>query len=140
VYKRQDLGNYIAPTIIENVKPEMEIAQEEVFGPVLVIFKAKSYEDAMRIHNSSPYGLTASIFTQDVNISFRFFDDAEAGVCYVNAPTFGSETHMPFGGFKRSGLGYREAGWAIMEACSEVKTLYVDYSARIQNAQFVEED
>jgi len=114
----------------------MEIAREEIFGPVLTIFKAGSYENAINIHNSSSYGLSASIFTKDVNKAFSFFDDAEAGVCYINAPTFGGEPHMPFGGVKKSGLGYREAGWAAIEAFSEVRTLYVDYSAKIQNVQF----
>ncbi|MFH0732478.1 MAG: aldehyde dehydrogenase family protein [Candidatus Omnitrophota bacterium] len=131
-----DKGYYIEPTIIENVTPDMEIAREEVFGPVLVLFKASSYEDAVKIHNDSLYGLSASLFTQDVNKAFSFFDDAEAGVCYINAPTFGSEPHMPFGGIKNSGLGFREAGWSAIEAFTEVKTLYVDYSAKIQNVQF----
>ncbi len=134
-----DKGYYIAPTIISDVSTETEIAQEEVFGPVLVVFRAGSYEDAVKIHNASPYGLSASLFTKDVNKSFSFFDDAEAGVCYINAPTFGSEPHLPFGGVKGSGLGYREAGWAAIEAFSEVKTLYVDYSAKIQNVQFAED-
>lgn len=134
-----DRGYYIAPTIISDVSTEMEISQDEVFGPVLVVFRAGSYEDAVKIHNASPYGLSASLFTKDVNKSFSFFDDAEAGVCYINAPTFGSEPHLPFGGVKSSGLGYREAGWAAIEAFSEVKTLYVDYSAKIQNVQFVED-
>ena len=131
-----DKGYYIAPTIIDNVTPEMEIAREEVFGPVLAIFRAISYENAIQIHNSSSYGLSASLFTKDVNKAFSFFDDAEAGVYYINAPTFGGEPHMPFGGVKKSGLGYREAGWAAIEAFSEVRALYVDYSAKIQNAQF----
>lgn len=131
-----DKGYYIAPTVIDKVRPDMEIADDEVFGPVLVVFKANSYEDAIRIHNSTPYGLAASLFTKDVNKAFCFFDDAQAGTCYINGPTFGSEPHMPFGGVKASGLGYREAGWAAIEAFSEVKTLYVDYSAKIQNVQF----
>lgn len=135
-----DKGYYIAPTIIDNLTPAMEIAREEVFGPVLAVFRAESYEDAIRIHNESPYGLSASLFTKDVNKSFSFFDDAEAGVCYINAPTFGGEPHMPFGGVKISGLGYRESGWAAIEAFSEVKTLYVDYSAKIQNVQFEKKD
>lgn len=134
-----DRGYYIAPTIIANVTPEMEIVQEEVFGPVLVIFEASSYEEAIEIHNSAPYGLSASLFTKDVNRAFSFFDNAEAGVCYINAPTFGSEPHIPFGGIKGSGLGYREAGWAAIEAFSEVKTLYVDYSSRMQNVQFTDD-
>lgn len=133
-----DQGYYISPTIVDNVRPEMEITQEEVFGPVLVVLKANSYEDAIRLHNRSSYGLSASLFSKDVNLAFSFFDDAEAGVCYINAPTFGSEPHLPFGGVKRSGLGYREAGWAAIEAFSELKTLYVDYSAKIQNVQFVD--
>jgi aldehyde dehydrogenase (NAD+) len=133
-----DNGYYVAPAIIDNVTLEMEIAQEEVFGPVLVVLKAGSYEEAIRMHNSSPYGLSASLFTKDVNKAMSFFDDAEAGVCYINAPTFGSEPHMPFGGVKHSGRGYREVGWAAIETYSEVKTLYIDYSARIQNVQFVD--
>ena len=132
-----DKGHYVAPTIIDNVTPDMEIVREEVFGPVLSVLKADSYEDACQIHNTSPYGLSASLFTKDVNRSFSFFDDVEAGVCYINAPTFGSEPHMPFGGVKQSGQGHREVGWAAIEAYSEVKTLYVDYSSRIQNVQFV---
>jgi aldehyde dehydrogenase (NAD+) len=135
-----DKGHYIAPTIMDNITPEMEIARDEVFGPVLVAFRADSYEDALRILNSSPYGLSSSLFTKDVNRAFSFFDSADSGVCYINAPTFGSEPHMPFGGVKESGLGYREAGWAAIEAFSEVKTLYVDYSAKIQNVQFVEDE
>ncbi len=131
-----DKGYYIAPTVITNVTVDMEIVREEVFGPVLVVFRADSYEDAIRIHNASPYGLSASLFTKNVNKAFSFFDDADAGVCYINAPTFGSEPHMPFGGVKGSGLGYREAGWTAIEAFSEVKTIYVDYSAKIQNVQF----
>jgi alpha-ketoglutaric semialdehyde dehydrogenase len=135
-----DKGYYIAPTVIDGVTLEAEIALEEVFGPVLVVFKAESYEDAIRIHNSTPYGLAASLFTKDVNKAFCFFDDVQAGACYINGPTFGSEPHMPFGGVKNSGLGYREAGWAAIEAFSEVKTLYVDYSAKIQNVQFEKKD
>lgn len=135
-----DKGYYIAPAIIDNATIDMEISRDEVFGPVLVLYKAESYEHAIEIHNSSPYALSASLFTRDVNRAFSFFDDAEAGVCYINAPTFGSEPHMPFGGLKESGLGYREAGWAAIEAFSEIKTLYVDYSARIQNVQFEKKD
>ncbi|MDD5007432.1 MAG: aldehyde dehydrogenase family protein [Syntrophorhabdaceae bacterium] len=135
-----DKGYYISPAVMDRVTPGMEIAREEVFGPVLAVMKADSYADAIEKHNDCPYGLSASLFTKDVNLAFNFFDDAEAGACYINAPTFGSEPHMPFGGVKHSGLGYREAGWAAIEAFSEVKTLYVDYSATIQNVQFVEEE
>lgn len=134
-----DKGYYITPTIIDNVNPEMEIAQEEVFGPVLVVFKVNSYEEAIKIHNNSQYGLSASIFTRDINKAMLFFDDVDSGVCYVNAPTFGSEPHMPFGGVKHSGRGYREVGWSAIDTYSEIKTLYIDYSSKIQNVQFVEE-
>jgi alpha-ketoglutaric semialdehyde dehydrogenase len=132
-----DKGFYIAPTIMDNVSPEMEVVRDEVFGPVLVIFKAGSYEEALSIHNTSPFALSASLFTRDVNKAFSFFDDADAGVCYINAPTYGSEPHLPFGGLKNSGLGFREAGWAAIEAFSEMQTLYVDYSATIQTVQEV---
>ena len=128
-------GYYISPTIIDNVSPDMEIARDEVFGPVLVLFRADSYEDAIRVHNNCPYALSVSLFTGDVNKAFSFFDEAEAGVCYINAPTYGSEPHLPFGGLKNSGLGFREAGWAAIEAFSEIRTLYVDYSSRIQTVQ-----
>ncbi len=134
-----DRGYYVKPTIIECDGPEKEIAREEVFGPVLTVLRAEDYEDAMGILNSSPYGLSASIFTRDVTVAFNFLEDADAGVCYINAPTFGSEPHMPFGGMKHSGQGYREVGWTAIETYSELKTLYVDYSARIQNVQFVED-
>jgi len=133
-----DEGYYVAPTVLEGVSGHAEIAREEVFGPVLVLLKASSYEEALRVHNAAPYGLSASLFTRDVSRSFAFFEDAEAGVCYINAPTFGGEPHMPFGGVKDSGLGYRESGWAIFEAMTEERTLYIDYSGGIQNVQFVE--
>ncbi|MCB1194716.1 aldehyde dehydrogenase family protein [bacterium] len=131
-----DQGYYIEPTIIDSVAPDMEIAQDEVFGPVLTVFKVASFEQAVQMHNTASYGLSASLFTNDINKAFSFFDEIQTGVCYINAPTFGSEPHMPFGGVKNSGLGYREAGWAAIEAFSEVKTLYIDYSAKIQNVQF----
>lgn len=134
-----DEGHYVAPTIIEGVSPDSEIARDEVFGPVVVLFEVGSYEEAIEVHNAAPYGLSASLFTKDVNRAFSFFDDAEAGVCYINAPTFGGEPHMPFGGVKDSGLGFRESGWAIFEAMTEERSLYIDYSAKIQNVQFVEE-
>ena len=79
--------------------------------------------------------MSASLFTKDINTAFSFFDDIESGVCYINAPTYGSEPHMPFGGVKNSGLGYREAGWAAIEAFSEVKTIYIDYGNKIQTVQ-----
>ena len=131
-----DQGYYVAPTILDQVDPASEIAREEVFGPVLAALPAASFADALRLHNAVPYGLSAALFTRSIDRAFQFFDAAEAGVLYINAPTFGSEPHLPFGGVKASGLGYREAGWAAIEAFSEVQGLYLDYSARVQNVQF----
>lgn len=129
-------GFYVEPTVFADVKPEMRIAKEEIFGPVLTVLKADSFEDAISIHNNVDYGLSASIFTKDMSNSLAAMDQLEAGVCYANAPTFGSEVHLPFGGVKSSGNGHREVGRAALEAFSEWKTIYMDYSGAIQNAQF----
>lgn len=129
-------GFYIEPTIFSEVKRDMSIAKEEIFGPVLCVFKVDSFVDAISVHNSTNYGLSASIFTKDVNKAMLAVDLMEAGVCYVNAPTFGSEVHLPFGGIKMSGNGHREVGKAAIETFSEWKTIYVDYSGALQNAQF----
>jgi aldehyde dehydrogenase (NAD+) len=132
-------GFYIGPTIFTDVKPNMKIAQEEIFGPVLAVLKVDSFEEAMEVHNATRYGLSASIFTRDVNRAMLAIDEMEAGVCYVNAPTFGAEVHLPFGGVKKSGSGHREVGEAAIEVFSEWKTIYVDYSGGVQNVQFKKE-
>ena len=132
-------GFYFEPTIFVNVKPDMTIAREEIFGPVLAVLKVGSFEEAIEVHNATEYGLSGSIFTNDMNRAMRAIDTMEAGVCYVNAPTFGSEVHLPFGGFKNSGSGHREVGKAAIEAFSEWKTIYVDYSGGVQNVQFKKE-
>lgn len=129
-------GLYHEPTIFWNVKPDMRIAREEIFGPVVSAITCKNVEDGIRLMNDSPYGLTASVFTRDVNMAMRAVDAIRAGVVYVNAPTFGSEVHLPFGGFGKSGNGHREAGMGGMDVFSEWKTIYVDYSGKWQNAQF----
>lgn len=131
-------GLFFEPTIFTQVKPSMTIAREEIFGPVLCVFKVASFEEAIAVHNDVPYGLTASIFTADANLALKALDQMKAGVCYVNAPTFGSEVHMPFGGFDQSGNGHREAGMGGIDVFSELKTIYIDYSAQIQNAQYVD--
>lgn len=131
-------GLFFEPTIFTDVRPTMTIAREEIFGPVLCVFKVASYEEAIALHNNVPYGLTASIFTVNINAALKAMDQLQAGVCYVNAPTFGSEVHMPFGGFKQSGNGHREAGMGGIDVFSETKTIYLDYSAQIQNAQFID--
>lgn len=133
IYSR---GFYFEPTIFTEVKPDMTIAREEIFGPVLVVFKVGSFEEAVKTHNSTEYGLSASIFTKNVGQAMTAIDQMEAGVCYVNAPTFGSEVHLPFGGVKMSGSGHREVGKAALDVFSEWKTIYVDYSGGVQNVQF----
>lgn len=120
-------GFYFVPTIFTGVQPKMRIAQEEIFGPVLAVMKCNSFEEGIDILNSTSYGLTSSVWTKDVNRALLALDRIKTGVCYVNAATFGSEIHLPFGGFGLSGNGYREDGNSI-DVFSEWKTLYVDYS------------
>ncbi len=132
-------GFYIEPTIFTDVKPTMRIAREEIFGPVLAVIKVDSFEEAVEIQNATEYGLSASIFTSNINRAILAIDNMEAGVCYVNAPTFGSEVHLPFGGVKKSGSGHREVGKAALDVFSEWKTIYVDYSGGVQNVQFQKE-
>jgi len=129
-------GHFMEPAIFVDVKPDMEIAREEIFGPVLPVIKVGSLDEALAVHNDSRYGLSASIFTKDIRKAMKAVDALESGVCYVNGPTFGSEVHLPFGGVKMSGNGHREVGRAVLDTFSETKTIYIDYSGEIQNAQF----
>lgn len=129
-------GNYIEPTIFEDVKIDSKLAQEEIFGPVLAVFKVESLGEAIEKVNAVSYGLTFSIFTSDINAAMLALERAEAGCCYVNAPTFGSEPHMPFGGVKNSGNGTREPGTQAVDVFSEWKTIYIDYSGVAQNSQY----
>lgn len=129
-------GNFIEPTIFAGVDIMARIAQEEIFGPVLVVFKIDNLKDAIDKLNSVNYGLTASVFTSNVNSAMLALEQIEAGCCYVNAPTFGSEPHLPFGGFKNSGNGMREPGVQALDVFSEWKTIYIDYSGISQNSQF----
>lgn len=121
-------GNFIEPTIFTDVASDSRIAQEEIFGPVLCVFKINNLNEGIEKINSVDYGLTASIFTSDVNCAMFALEKIEAGCCYVNAPTFGSEPHMPFGGLKNSGNGTREPGLQALDVFSEWKTIYIDYS------------
>jgi len=129
-------GNYVSPTIIENVDDYSKLAQEEIFGPVLAVFQINSLDEAIDKVNSVSFGLTASIFTRDINKALRALDGIQAGCCYVNAPTFGSEPHLPFGGLKNSGNGAREPGLQALDVFSEWKTIYIDYSGGSQNSQY----
>ena len=128
-------GFFHEPTIFADVAPSMRIAQEEIFGPVVSVIGCRSFEEAVAIGNDVPYGLSASIYTQDVNKAFAAMRDLDTGIFYVNAPTIGAEVHLPFGGTKQTGNGHREAGTAALDVFSEWKSVYVDFSGRLQRAQ-----
>jgi alpha-ketoglutaric semialdehyde dehydrogenase len=130
-----DHGHFFRPTIFHGVAPMATIAQEEIFGPVLSVIPVDGYDEAITVANQVRYGLSASIFTRDVNTSFRAMRDLEAGIVYVNAGTTGAETHLPFGGWKDTGNGHREAGHVALDTFTEWKAVYVDYSGRLQRAQ-----
>ena len=128
-------GHFFEPTIFAGVKPMDRIGQEEIFGPVLSIIPVADYQEAMTALNQTRYGLSSSIFTRDVNMAFRAMRDFETGIVYVNAGTTGAETHLPFGGWKETGNGHREAGHAALDTFTEWKAIYVDFSGRLQRAQ-----
>lgn len=128
-------GYFYPPTIFGDVNYRMRIAQEEIFGPVVAIMPVSSYEEAVQVANSTEYGLSSSIYTQDVNVAFRAMQDLEAGITYINAPTIGAEIQLPFGGVKATGNGHREAGTSAIKEFTEIKAIYVDYSGKLQRAQ-----
>jgi alpha-ketoglutaric semialdehyde dehydrogenase len=128
-------GYFYSPTVFTDVNFRMRIAQEEIFGPTLSVIRVSSYEEAVMVANSTQYGLSSSIYTQDVNLAFRAVEDLEAGITYVNAPTIGAEIQLPFGGVKATGNGHREAGTSAIREFSEIKSVYVDYSGKLQRAQ-----
>lgn len=130
-----DKGNFYAPTLFTDVKPEMRIAYEEIFGPVASIIPVKSLEEAIEVNNSVEYGLSSSIFTQDINRAFRAMRDLDTGIVYVNAGTTGAEIHLPFGGTKGTGNGHRDSGVAALDVYTEWKSIYIDYSGKLQRAQ-----
>ncbi len=128
-------GHFFEPTIFAGVRPMDRIGQEEIFGPVLSIIPVADYGEAMLAVNQTRYGLSASIFTSDVNRAFGAMRDFETGIVYVNAGTTGAEVHLPFGGWKETGNGHREAGHAALDTFTEWKSIYVDFSGRLQRAQ-----
>lgn len=130
-----DKGWFYEPTIFIDVTPEMTIAREEIFGPVLSVLKAKSIEDAIEIINATIYGLSSAVYTKNINHAFKAIRDIKAGITYINAPTIGAETHMPFGGVKQTGNGHREGGASAFDFFTEIKTVYVDFSDKLQRAQ-----
>jgi aldehyde dehydrogenase (NAD+) len=128
-------GFFHEPTIFADVDPTMRIAQEEIFGPVVSVIACNSLDEAVATGNNVQYGLSASIYTQDINRAFAAMRDLYTGIFYVNAPTIGAEVHLPFGGTKATGNGHREAGTAALDVFSEWKSVYVDFSGRLQRAQ-----
>jgi aldehyde dehydrogenase (NAD+) len=137
---RLDTGAYAkgwfhAPTVFGDCAPTMRIAQEEIFGPVVSVIPIESLEQAVDVANGVPYGLSASIYTRNVNRAFQAARDLYTGIVYVNAPTIGAETHLPFGGTKQTGNGHREAAIAAVDFFTEWKTIYIDYSDKLQRAQ-----
>ncbi len=128
-------GWFYYPTILGEVTPNMRVAKEEIFGPVLSVLRVKSLEEAIDTLNSTRYGLSSSIYTENVNAAFKAMRDIQAGITYINGPTIGAECHMPFGGVKETGNGHREGGWAVYDFFSDIKTIYVDFSGKLQRAQ-----
>ena len=137
-------GSFFQPTIFTEVKPDARIAQEEIFGPVASVIPADDWDETVRIVNSVKYGLSTSLFTRDINLAFRSIRDFDSGLGYVNHGTIGAEAHLPFGGTKATGNGHREVGQAALDFFSEWKSVYIDYSGKLQRAQidttFVDED
>jgi methylmalonic acid semialdehyde dehydrogenase len=131
-------GYYVEPTVFTDVSPDMRIAKEEIFGPVLTVFKAKDLEEAIQISNSVEFGLSSSVYTRDLNRAFEYINTVETGMVHVNAPTLGGEVHLPFGGLKSSGVGQREQGTEAFDFFTETITVYIDHGeAARQQARFI---
>jgi acyl-CoA reductase-like NAD-dependent aldehyde dehydrogenase len=128
-------GYFLEPTVFVDVDPKMRIAKEEIFGPVVSIIACDNLEHAIQIANDIEYGLSSSIYTKNVNKAFVAMRDLYAGITYVNAPTIGAEVHLPFGGTKATGNGHREGGIGAIDFYTEWKSVYVDYSDKLQKAQ-----
>jgi alpha-ketoglutaric semialdehyde dehydrogenase len=128
-------GWFHQPTVFTDVKPDMRIAKEEIFGPVLSVLRVKSLEEGIGVLNNTVYGLSSSVYTRDVNKAFVAVRDIRAGITYINVPTIGAEAHLPFGGVKQTGNGHREGGWTVYDFFTEWKAVYFDYSGKLQRAQ-----
>jgi len=133
-------GWFVEPTIFTDVTRTMRIFQEEIFGPVLSVVKVSSFAEAVQTLNDCDYGLSSSIYTRDVNKAMAAMREIEAGIVYINGPTIGAEVHMPFGGVKGTGNGHREAGKTGLDIFTEWKTVYIDYSGKLQRAQIDTEE
>jgi aldehyde dehydrogenase (NAD+) len=128
-------GCFHEPTIFADVKADMRIAQEEIFGPVTAVIPVESFEEMLEVANGTQFGLSLSMYTRDINRAFKAMDELESGIVYINAPTIGAEIQLPFGGIKQTGNGHREAGITAIEQFTEWKAIYVDYSGKLQKAQ-----
>ncbi len=123
-------GFFVQPTIFDRVTPDMRIAREEIFGPVLSVLRVKDFDEALQVANDSEYGLSSSVFTNDAASVFRFVDEIETGMTHINSPTTGGEAHVPFGGIKSTGVGAFEQGSTALDFYTELKVVYVDYTGR----------
>jgi aldehyde dehydrogenase (NAD+) len=128
-------GWFFEPTVFGDCHPKMRIAQEEIFGPIVSVIPIENLEQGIEVANDVPYGLSASVYTRNVNAAFAALRDLYTGIVYINAPTIGAETHLPFGGTKQTGNGHREAAVASLDFFSEWKSVYIDYSDKLQRAQ-----
>lgn len=128
-------GYFFQPTILDNVTPQMRVAREEIFGPVVALIEVSTFEEAIAILNDTKYGLSSSVYTRDINRAFVAMRDIEVGITYINGPTIGAEVHLPFGGVKQTGNGHREAGTTALDVFTEWKSVYVDFSGSLQRAQ-----
>jgi aldehyde dehydrogenase (NAD+) len=130
-----DEGYFFQPTVFTDVQPTMRIAQEEIFGPVTDVIRCSDVQQAVDINNSVRYGLSSAVYTRDISKAFKAMERMSTGIVYINAGTIGAEVHLPFGGTRSTGNGHREAGQAALDSYSEWKTVYIDYSGRLQKAQ-----
>ena len=128
-------GWFYEPTVFTHTTPQMKIIREEIFGPVTCVIPVKSLEEAIAEVNNTAYGLSSSLYSRDVNRAMRAIRDIEAGITYINGPTIGAEVHLPFGGVKNTGNGHREAGETALDIFSEWKSVFVDFSGKLQKAQ-----
>lgn len=133
-------GYYFVPTIFTDVSPSMRVAQEEIFGPVISIIPVKNFSEAIAVNNNVTFGLSSSIYTKDVNKVFQSQRDLDTGIIYINAGTTGAEIHLPFGGTKGTGNGYRDSGIAALDVFTEWKSIYIDFSGKLQRAQIDNHD
>ncbi|MGB8360246.1 MAG: aldehyde dehydrogenase family protein [Acidimicrobiia bacterium] len=131
-------GHFYAPTLFDHAKPDMRIAQEEIFGPTITVIRVDGEDEAITVANGTRYGLSAAVYTRDTGRALRAVRDLQAGLVYLNAPTIGSEIHLPFGGVKDTGNGHRESGLAAIDQFTETKTVFLDYSGTLQRAHIDE--